>query len=90
MPRPQRNVEASLLRKGFRQRENDHSYFVYYRADGRKSRFSTKTSHGKREIDDSLLRMMAQQVGLTNGDFLDLVDCPLSREEYEARAILRR
>lgn len=90
MPRPQRDVEASLLRKGFRQRENDHSYFVYYRTDGLKSRFSTKTSHGRAEIDDSLMRLMAKQVGLTNKDFLDLVDCPLSREAYEAKATLRR
>ena len=90
MPLPHRDVEASLLRKGFRQREDDHSYFVYYHMDGLKSRFSAKTSHGRAEISDSLLRIMAKQVGLTNKDFLDLVDCPLSREAYEAKATVRR
>lgn len=90
MPRPQRDVEASLLRKGFQQSENDHHYFIYWQLDGKKSRFRTKTSHGHREISDDLLSQMSKQVGLVNRDFQGLLDCPLSREEYEVRATLRR
>lgn len=90
MPRPQRDVEAALLRKGFVQHETDHSYFVYFRTNGQKSVFKTKTSHGAREISDPLLGQMARQVGLNKRDFLDLVDCPMSRAVYETRAMPRR
>ncbi|MBI1292235.1 hypothetical protein GC173_13495 [bacterium] len=85
MARAKRDVEASLLAKGFEQREGDHSYFVYHAADGKKSMARTKTSHGtsSRELGDELLGMMSKQCGLTKKQFLDLVDCPLGREEYE-------
>lgn len=85
MPRARRDVEASLLAKGFARREGDHSYFIYHTAAGKKSMARTKTSHGTaaRDISDELLGMMARQCGLTRGQFLDLVDCPLDRDAYE-------
>ena len=86
MTRKQKAVEAALLQKGFAQHDTDHSYFVYYTKEGKKTRAKTKTSHGKRELDNFLLGAMAKQVKLSKRDFIDLVDCPLDRDGYEAKA----
>ena len=87
MPRRQSDVEKSLLAKGFRAREGDHNYFNYYSRVGKKTAVFTKTSHGAREIDDSLLSRMAKQCKLSNKDFGLLIECPLDRDTYEAKLI---
>jgi hypothetical protein len=90
MPRRQSEVEKSLLAKGFRSKEGDHNFFHYYSKAGKKTIVFTKTSHGSREIDDSLLGRMAKQVRLSKGDFDRLIDCPLDRDSYEAKLIEQR
>lgn len=85
MPRKQTDVEAALVLKGFRKTESHHHRFIYWTADGRKSPVMTKTSHGEKEIGDHLLAQMARQCRVSRGDFLSLVDCPLSRDAYEAK-----
>ena len=81
-----RDVEASLKKKGFQQREGDHSFFTYHRSsDNKKTSVFTKTSHGATDIGDSIIGKMAQQCQLIRNDFLDLVDCPLNRPGYEAK-----
>ena len=87
MPRKQNDVERSLKTKGFKQREGDHSYFNYYSTTGKETAIFTKTSHGAREIDDSLLGRMARQCKLSRADFDRLVDCPLDRDSYEIKLI---
>lgn len=87
MPRKQSEVEKSLLAKGFRSREGDHNYFNYYSKAGKKTAVFTKTSHGAREIDDSLLGCMARQCKLNRADFDRLIECPLDRNSYEAKLI---
>ena len=89
-PMKQREVESSLVAKGFRRREGDHRFFVYHRMlDGKKTSIFTKTSHGNSEIDDSLIKLMANQCKLTSKDFRDLVNCPLKRDAYETRIAAR-
>jgi len=87
MPRKQSEVERSFAAKGFRAREGDHNYFNYYSKAGKKTAVFTKTSHGAREIDDSLLSRMSRQCRLNNKDFGLLIDCPLDRDTYEAKLI---
>lgn len=87
MPRKQSEVEKSLTAKGFRPRTGDHNYFNYYSKTGKKTAVFTKTSHGAREIDDSLLGCMARQCRLSRGDFDRLIDCPLDRDTYETKLI---
>jgi len=87
MPRRQSDVERALMRKGFVESESHHRFFIYYSKAGRKTLVKTKTSHGHRDISDDLLSKMAQQVKLVRGEFLDLVDCPLSRDEYEEKLV---
>lgn len=85
MPRQKRDVEAAMTAKGFRQDQGDHHFFVYFTKAGKKSRARTKTSHTAKmkDIPDNLLSQMAQQCKLTKPQFLDLVDCPMSRDQYE-------
>lgn len=86
MARDKTDVESGLERKGFVRSKPgaDHNYFVYLSLAGKKARASTKTSHGRAfDIDDGLLSQMARQCGLTKKQFLELLDCPLSREDYE-------
>lgn len=87
MPRKQRDVESGLRAKGFLDREGDHTYFVYWSNTGKKSAVFTKTSHGAKEINDNLLGQMARQCKLNKSEFGNLIDCPLTREEYEAKLI---
>lgn len=85
MTRKQNDVEAGLERKGFRQNDTHHRYFVYYTRAGAKSRIRTKTSHGGTDLDKYLIGQMAKQCGVTSKDFLALVDCPLDQETYEGK-----
>jgi len=87
LPRNRKAVETTLQAKGFAKVEGDHHYFVYLTRDGRKTRARTKTSHSPkvREIADNLLGQMARQCLLTKPDFLKLVDCPMSRDDFERR-----
>ena len=84
--RDRRDVETSLERKGFERDERHHHYFVYRTCAGKKTAIRTRTSHGSRSkvLGDALLAQMAKQCGnLRKADFLNLVDCPLSRESFE-------
>ena len=87
MPRKQADVEKSLLNKGFQAGGGDHNYFFYYSKAGKKTIVRTKTSHGSREIDDNLLALMARNCKLSNKDFGLLIECPLSRDNYEAKLV---
>ncbi|MDD9981968.1 MAG: hypothetical protein OXU81_11520 [Gammaproteobacteria bacterium] len=78
-------VERALKAKGFRRREGDHSYFIYYTEESKKTPVQTKTSHGRggADIPDNLIGRMAKQCKLRTAEFRALVDCPLSQAEYE-------
>ena len=84
--RDRKDVEKSLERKGFKRVESRHRHFVYWALSGKKTAVRTHTSHGSKYkiLNDSLLSLMAKQCGgLSKGDFLKLVDCPLTREQFE-------
>ena len=82
-----RRVESALRHKGFRRTESHHSFFHYYTEAGEKTRIWTKTSHGRSgaDIDKGLFKRMAGQCNLTANEFNDLVECPMSRADYEQR-----
>lgn len=81
MPRNAKKVSAALERKGFERRDAKDAYFHLW-ADGKKTPIYTKISHGEREIHDGLLGRMALQLKLRRAQFDDLIECPLSREDY--------
>jgi hypothetical protein len=81
------DIEASLLKKGFVRddRKKDHRYF-YHELEGRRTGPYAYTSHGSRYkvYGDSLLNTLRFQLRLqTARQVVDLVKCPMSREEYE-------
>jgi predicted RNA binding protein YcfA (HicA-like mRNA interferase family) len=82
--KPRTEVEDALERKGFRRREGDHHRFIFFTKDGKKTPVITKSSHSMRDIGDELLTQMAKQCRLTKPKFMRLIECTLSREDYEA------
>jgi hypothetical protein len=79
----QDEIEAGLGRKGFCRSHSDHRYFILY-VDGKKEA-ATFLSHGKnQDVGAQLLHAMAKELGLTTYEFVDLVKCPLSTEEFLA------
>lgn len=88
MPRKHRNVRSGLLTKGFEIEENrKHIHFIYVDLQGRTTTARTMLSHaaGGEDVSDQLLGQMARQVKLTRSEFLDLIDCPMTRESLDAR-----
>ena len=83
--RDRSEIKKSLEFKGFKSREGDHQYYVYYTTNGKKTIIKTKLSRGSgyKVYSDPLLAAMAKQCKLTKGKFLDLVDCSLSQNDYE-------
>lgn len=88
MQRKHRQILSSLTSKGFSERaEGDHIFLVYLNSEGRKTAIHTKLSRSAKsdDIGNSLLGLMARQVRLSKKDFVDLIDCPMSKEDYAAR-----
>lgn len=85
MPLERRDVETSLQKKGFVVSSGDHNFFIYLTRTGRKTSVWTKTSHGSghKTLGDGLLSKMGKQCGLTKGEFTQLIECPLTRDEFE-------
>lgn len=74
----------NLKKKGFIDSDNhspDHKYLEFY-FEGRLILY-TKLSHGsKKDLDDYLIKQMSSQCKLDKKNFADLVNCPLSEEQY--------
>jgi len=81
MPKSAKEVGAGLKNKRFQLRENDHTFYHLY-VNGKKTIVFTKISHGEKEIGDRLLALMARQVKLNRKQFADLIECPLSYDDY--------
>ena len=82
-----RKVQSALEKKGFVKKESRHIRFFYHTPDGKKTSVQTMISHGggSADIDDGLLRIMASQCHLEKPEFEKLIECPLSRENYEKK-----
>ena len=91
MQRNKARVEAGLQAKGFQESSGDHSYFSFYTQGGKKTAVFTKTSLTPKTkvLSDPLLGAMARQCHISKAEFLQLVDCPLSRTAYEALLITK-
>lgn len=75
-------VRRSLEKKGFIEENNHHKMFFLYNDEGKRLPISTKMSHNGQEINDYLISHMAKQVCLNKEQFIDLIECPLSKEQY--------
>jgi len=88
-PRKRDEVKSALERKGFQLSNTDHLKLVYHNKARKKTGIWTKISHGSdhKDISDDNLSRMAKQCRLHKKDFNRLLDCPLSRDEYEAKLV---
>jgi hypothetical protein len=88
MTRDRSEIVKSLLQKGFtiEQKGRDHD-FLFFAHDGLLQALFTKVSRGKshRTIGDPLLKRMRRQLHLEGQEFDQLIDCPLTRDGYEAK-----
>lgn len=77
-------IRRSLCQKGFTEiRDRDHIFFHYLNDCGEKTVAWTKYSHSTDEVADQLIKKMAKQTQLSKKQFEDLINCPLSAEEYK-------
>ena len=78
-----RNVDRALVGKlGFDKEETHHHIYRLWLDGVLVAR--TYISHGERELSRYHVSQMAKQMHLRTAEFLDAVNCPLSREGYEA------
>lgn len=78
-----RKTYMNLKKKGFidsTTKSVDHKHVDFFHNE--KYILSTKISHGKKDIDNYLIKQMSFQCHLDKIDFIDLAKCPLSKEEY--------
>lgn len=80
-----RVAAASLLKKGFQFSKSDHEkYFFYY--EGKKTSLWAKISFGSRELLQREIRGMARTLQLTTQQFIDLLECPMSENDFKKHA----
>jgi hypothetical protein len=74
-------VKAGLLAKGMVPTESHH-LMLKKTVDG-VTEVITRMSHDDKEISGGLAKLMAHQCYLHAAEFWDLIDCPLSQEDWE-------
>lgn len=75
-------VESALLAKGM-ERDDTHHHMYRKTLEG-VTHLVTRISHGSKEIDDGLARLMGRQLCLQLGEFWQLVDCTLDEAGWDA------
>lgn len=76
-----KNISSSLLKKGFSEDNNDHKKYKLL-LDEKKTGIHTFVSHGTKEYGEGLIKAMRKQLHLSKREFIDLIDCPMTKEEY--------
>jgi len=82
MIRAAHKTRQSLLKKGFTEVQGRKHALYIFMYKGNEMSFQTFMSRNSQDIGDDLLSSMAEQVHLTKKDFIKLIDCPLSEEDY--------
>lgn len=81
-----KDVYKKLLSKGFKHEDNDHIHLIFYHENRTKIR--TRISHGSgKNIDDYLIKQMSLQLHLEKSEFLELIDCKFSHQQYAEKMI---
>jgi predicted deacetylase len=76
-----RNADRALVRKlGFEKTETHHNVYRLWLRGRLVAR--TYISHGGRELSRYHVSQMAKQLRLRTAEFVDAVNCPLTREDY--------
>ena len=75
-----RDVESALKKKGFEKKKTHHKFYRLF-IDDKDAGIFTKVSHGRGDISDFLVNCMAKQVGISKNEFVDVINCPIGKEE---------
>jgi hypothetical protein len=77
-------IEAALLKKGFSKREGAKHTILTFTHQGLTTPIYTKLSRGSgyKKVGDSLLSLMSKQTRLNKMQFLALIDCTISGQDY--------
>jgi hypothetical protein len=82
----------SLSEKGFKSKEGSKHIFYHYMYEGKKTKIVTFMSRPPGPLYDKLISKMAKQVQLQRNEFIDLVNCPLTKERlleiYKGKKLL--
>lgn len=73
----------NLKKKGFvdsANKSDDHKYLELFHNE--KLVLHTKISHGNKDIGNYLIKQMSEQCHLNKDEFMDLSNCPLSKDDY--------
>ncbi len=84
--RKTKQIKSALERKGFVQSNSDHKVFRLH-VKGKITGIRTQLSHGSNEYNDNLLALVARQLRLRRRQLDDLIDCPLSGDDYVTHLI---
>jgi len=77
--------KRSLKKKGFIEDTSGHHVYYTYYYNGLKTGIWTKMSHSEPGFGDTLLKARKNQMKLgTTKNFLDFMNCPMTKEKYEA------
>lgn len=85
MPKSRDKIEKSLKKKGFQRKDTHHRYYHYYHS-GRCTAAYAYLSMGTnyKDYSNDLLSKMKRTLFLdTNSQIKDLIDCPMSEDDYK-------
>jgi hypothetical protein len=75
------DVEEALVAKGMDRDESHHH--MYRKTVEGVTHLVTRISHNAHEINNDLGKRMASQLCLQLAEFWQLIDCPMSEEDWE-------
>ena len=82
------DVKKNLPKKGFRKDKSKGHIYFYHEYRGKETGVSTYVSHSSsfKDISGDILKCMRKQLRLdTNREVVELVNCPMSKEDYNTR-----
>jgi hypothetical protein len=75
-----KKARSALLKKGFVLEDEHHHYYEFWYNEKLIAR--TRMSHNDQDLNNYLISAMSRQCLLKKNDFLNLIKCPLSQDDY--------
>lgn len=75
------DVRRQLTSK-FKFQESETDHHIYKLVINNNIVCWTKVSHGTKEIHDTIIGKMANQIGVRNRQFCEMINCTISKDDY--------